>query len=270
MRFDEFMQEYCPLHIRPFMNANLHIIEGLGNFLEQEMEDAEKGLKNRMTPRIELIMSSFYLVSMDPFDLFPNSLRVVCLFQDVYPTPGAACGVATATLNGSVQPTLSNMYKRLCETYHPKTYHDVTVEDPETHEQTNAIEERAGVMPRLVDGDIRGWCSQGVLMWNAAMSTRERETEGHMAEWSLFSEQMMKWISDIFPFVVFVMFGKKAQLLKKFINASKHSIIETSHPSGRGYYYGFDKCDVFNQVNEHLSLNKRLPIKWENYNYVGE
>jgi len=268
MKFDEFMQEYCPVHMQPFMDENMHIIQGISNFLEREILDAEKGLKNRITPRIELIMSTFYLVSMDTYDLFPNSLKVIFMFQDVYPTPGAACGVATCTLNGHTQPTLSNMYRRLSETYPPNI--TTTVEDPETHQKIEITQPRQQIVPPLIDGDIRGWCSQGVLMWNAAMSTRERETEAHMAEWSLFSEQMMKWISDVHPFIVFVLFGKKAQLMKKFINTSKHTIIETSHPSGRGYYYGFDKCNIFNEVNDHLSLNKRLPIKWENYNYIGE
>lgn len=270
MKFVELVEQYCPFWLQEFRNANIHLVQGISNFLEQEMEDGDKGLKNRITPRIELILSTFYLVSMDPYDLFPNSLKVVWMFQDVYPTPGAACGVATCTLNGVIQPTLSNIYKRMLETYKPKKKVILLNEDPETHERVETEQELDIPVPRLVDGDIRGWCTQGVLMWNAAMSTRERETEAHLEEWSLFSQQMMKWMSDTFPYIVFVLFGKKAQLFKKYINASKHTILETSHPSGRGYFYGFDKCNIFNEVNDNLVMNGRKPIEWGNYNYISE
>lgn len=270
MKFVELFEDYCPVWLQEFKNANIHLIQGISNFLEQETEDSEKGLKNKITPRIELIISNFYLTSLDPFDLFPNSLKVVFLFQDVYPKPGAACGVATATLNGVVQPTLSNLYKRMLETYKPKKKVKIVSEDPETHEQVEVEQELDIPVPRLVDGDIRGWCTQGVLMWNAAMTTRENEIGVHLDEWSLFSQQMMKWMSDTYPYIVFVLFGKKAQLFKKFINASKHTIIETSHPSGLGARYGFDTCNIFNEVNENLELNKRPTINWGNYNYISE
>lgn len=265
MKFKELVEIYTPCLIREFMEANSHIVDGISNYLDCEAENSQ-----RITPRTELILSTFHLVSMDPYDLFPNSLKVVFVFQDPYPTPGAACGVATATLNGEVQPTLSNIYKRLYETYKPKVSRKVLVEDPESNQMVEVVQEVEDKMPNLVDGDIRGWCLQGVLMWNTSMTTRERETQSHMDAWSLFSEQMMRWMSDTFPFIVFVLFGKKAQELKKFINGSKHHIIETSHPSGRGYHYGFHTCNIFNEVNEQLVLNRRPPIKWENYNYIGE
>lgn len=270
MKFIELIENYCPFWLREFANANSHLVQGMSNFLEQEEGDSNKGLKARITPRIELILSAFHLVSMDPYDLFPNSLKTIFIFQDPYPTPGAACGVATATLTGNVQLTLSNIYKRLTETYKPKIIRRIQIEDPETHQQVEIEQESEGKLRNLTDGDIRGWCLQGLLMWNVSMTTREKETEAHIEEWSLFSQQMMKWISDTFPFVVFVLFGKKAQLFKKHINASKHHIIETSHPSGRGYFYGFDKCNIFNEVNQQLTSNYRTPIKWENYNYIGE
>lgn len=230
----------------------MHIVDGISNFLEIEDDDGKK-----ITPRIEMIFSTFYLVSMDPYDLYPNSLKVVFLFQDSYPTPGAACGVATATLNGVIQPTLKNLYTRMKDTYQPKK--KIISDDKEIEVDIP--------IPYLIDGDIRGWCTQGVLMWNAAMTTREREVGAHLEEWSLFSQQMMKWMSETFPFIVFVLFGKKAQMYKKYIDVSKHHIIETSHPSALGARYGFNTCDIFNEVNESLIENKRYPIQWEKYQY---
>lgn len=242
MKFVDVVRDHTPIHMQSFMNSHIHIVEGISNYLSQESNDGE-----RITPSTDVILSPYHLVSMDPLGLLPNSLKVVFIFQDPYPTPGSACGVATATLNGSVQPTLSNIYKRICETYTPPT----------------------GDMPFLLDGDIRGWCVQGVLMMNASMTTRERDiTAPHMEVWSMLTQPMIKWISDTFPFLVFVLFGRKAQLYKKCINQSKHRVIETSHPSARGSTFGFNTCDVFNEVNTSLIDNLREPIRWENYSYT--
>lgn len=242
MKFLDIVRDYTPVHMRAFIYDHMHIIEGISNYMDQEQNDG-----NRITPSINVILSPYHLVSMDPAGLFPNSLRVVFILQDPYPTPGAACGVATATLNGSIQPTLSNMYKRICDTYTPSV----------------------GDMPSLVDGDIRGWCMQGVLMMNASMTTRERDISApHVDVWSTLTQPMVKWMSETFPFLVFVLFGKKAQYYKRYINQSKHHVIETSHPSTRGSAYGFSTCDVFNTVNTILSLNLREPIKWEQYQYI--
>lgn len=255
MNLIDLARNYAPFFMKEFFRENSHIVQGISNFLECEEEDATNGLKGKITPRIEMVFSTFHLVSMDPYDLFPNSLKVVFMFQDTYPTPGCACGVATATLNGRVQPTLSNMFKRLHETYKPTVIAgDGSIVDKP--------------IPPLQNGDIRGWCSQGVLMYNAALSTREKETEAHMEEWSIFTSQLLKWISETFPFVVFVFFGKKAQGFSKFINPSKHVILTTSHPSGLGFHHGFNNCDIYNEVNMALTEHKRNPIRWEDYKYT--
>lgn len=198
-----------------------------------------------------LILSTFNLVSMDEEGMFPNSLKVVFMFQDTYPTPGCACGVATATIGRPPQPTLANMFQRLRETYHPKKENGESI-------PIN--------MP--TDGDIRGWCTQGVLMYNAALTTMERKIGEHIDAWGIFSQRMIEWISTRFPFVIFVMFGAEARKYGKFIDKNRHRVLETSHPSGRGYYAGFDKCDIFNEVNTILSDHKREPIAWERYAYA--
>lgn len=274
MKFEELVRSYAPVLLKKFMHDNWHIIEGISNFLESEQEESKKG-RPKITPRIELLLSAFHLVSFDPYGLLPNSLKVVFLFQDPYPTPNLACGVATCTLNGYPQLTLTNIFKRLSETYRipyqavDKIKEKVQGEDGKEVE----IEKEIAVtkykdMPPLVGGDIRGWCTQGILMWNTALTTREHEMEAHISEWSLFTDQMIKWMSDTFPFLIFVCLGKKAQLYQKHINASKHIVLASSHPAGRGYNYGFNKCDIFNEINTELKKNLREPIQWEDYKYV--
>ncbi len=226
-----------PVGLRAWVEENAYRIDAMSNFLELEYSDRP------VTPPKGQIMSTFHLVSMDPWGLFPNSLRVVFLFQDVYPTPGAACGVATASLNGRVQETLANMWKRLQET------------------------SPSGSIPALENGDIRGWCTQGVLMTNVALTTREHTIMAHMFEWKGFTECLLDWISETFPFIVFVFFGKEARGLQSRIDGQKHKVINTSHPSGRGYYAGFHESNIFNEVNEALSSKGYGTINWANYSY---
>jgi uracil-DNA glycosylase len=104
-------------------------------------------------------------------------------------------------------------------------------------------------------------------MYNAALTTREREIGAHLDTWQCFTARMIEWLSETYPFLVFVMFGKEAQGYGKYINSNKHAILKTSHPAGRGYNHGFHDCDIFNEVNKILETNKREPIQWENYQY---
>lgn len=254
MKLLQLMKEHGPRSMKSFLSSYEHILEAISNFLDSEEEEAQAGKQGKVTPSIDRIFSAFYLVSLDPEGLFPNSLRVVMMFQDTYPTPGCACGVALATLNGRAQPSLGNFYKRLTETY-KVTKEDATGEKVEME------------MPTLIGGDIRGWCAQGVLLMNAAMTTRENEMMVHMNQWSIWTVPLLKWLSETFPYLVFVFFGKESQSFAGHINGSKHTILSTSHPSGRGYNYGFSTCDIFNEINDHLRRNLRPPIQWEDYRY---
>lgn len=247
MRFYDLMCNHAPVSLRDYIQSDMHIIEAISNFIEIEEDNHRRGTAEKVTPRMELILSAFNLVSFDIEGLFPNSLKVVFMFQDVYKQPNLACGVATCTLNGIAQPTLKNIFKRLSETY------KLPDENP---------------MKQYTDGDIRGWATQGILLWNAALTTREHQTESHILHWSIFTKRMIKWISDRFPYLIFVFFGKKAQEYQHIIDESKHKSLSTSHPSPLGYNYGFHETNVFNEINQHLTLNKRDPIKWENHTYI--
>jgi uracil DNA glycosylase len=241
--------------------------------MQQHSFDTGK-IKAPMTPSVPLIGSSMFLVSFDPEGLLPNSVKVVFLFLDPYPRKGAACGVPVATLDGRVQPTLENFYKRLHETYkipqYGPSYNDKDVRDKwEGSVLASSIE---GFMPECLPmGDIRGWLAgQGVLFLNVAHTTLEGNTDRikpHVEDWSLYTEAFIKWLSQTFPFLVFAFFGREAQEYAWYVSATKHTVIKTSHPADRGYGSGFGESDIFNEVNDALIRNLRDPIKWEKYSY---
>lgn len=241
LSFKEYLDNHTPPGLESFIEDSKDVIVATSNFLEVESEEGID--KPRITPRLELILSNFYFVSFDPDQMYSNSLRVVMLFQDTYPQPGVACGIATASY-GPPQATLKNMHKRLRETYPPFQ----------------------GLYPQ--SGDLRGWCVQGVLMLNSALTTLEGQIGSHIDIWELFTTKFIKWLSDTFPYLVFAMFGKVAQRYSNHIDKGKHTILCTSHPSGRGANYGFNTCNIFNEINYDLALNKRGTIKWEDHAYI--
>lgn len=247
----QMVTNHSPPMLEEFFTNNKHIIEAISNTLDIEENESYTDrygnrVKVKITPNISMIFSAFHLVSFDKQCMFTNSLKVVLLFQDTYPTPGAACGIALATLNGNIQDSLMNFYKRIQDTYIPSNM-------PKC--------------PDLISGDIRGWCNQGVLMLNSALTTRAGQIGSHIDQWSIFTTQLIKYLSDKYPFLVFGLFGKVAQGYHKVIGA-KHAVHMTSHPSGRGMNYGFNKCDIFNAINTDLANNYRPTILWENYKYI--
>lgn len=237
MSFKELVRKYHPVSMKNFFIENDHIIEAVSNFLDSEIEDDKI-----ICPDISQILSCLYIVSMDKHLIFPNSLKVVFLLQDPYKYRRQAHGVAMSTLNGEVPVSLRNVQKVL------KKYK----ED----------------FPKITNGDIRGWCTQGVLLWNAALTTIEGQSRCHYEEWTLFTTQFIRWLSAEFNGLVFVLFGRDSQNYKGDIDQSKHYVLCTSHPVARDPHNIFLESSIFNDINEILANNHRETIKWEEYSYV--
>ena len=245
--WEEYMKKYCPQSFRVFVDEYFHLIECISNFLSRENKAYELGkYRNKVTPPMEKMMAAFSLVSFDPDGLMPNSIKAVFVFMDAYPRKGAACGVPVVTLDGQIQPTLANLYKRLKETYKIPTY-SASYDDLDHKDkwEDSVLAFERGILPEeLPDGDIRGLSSEGVFFLNCALTTRENEIKVHIDEWSLITEPLIKWLSRTFPFLVFVFFGKEAQNYSSHVSASKHKIICTSHPSNAGYNAGFGNSNI--------------------------
>ena len=205
-----------------------HIVDGTSCNLDLYID--------RISPDIDLLLSPFRMVSMDPHGLLPSSLKVVFMAQDPYPTPGHACGIATCCLTGEIPNTLSNMYKRAKETVDGFVVPD--------------------------DGDIRGWAAQGILFINKFMTILDNKPLSHTHAWGILTETLIRWLSDTYPHLVFVFLGAQTRELRSRVDSTKHTVITTSHPSGRGYHYGFSTCDIYNEINTALSEYGMPSIDW--------
>lgn len=167
--------------------------------------------------------------------------KAVIIGQDPYHGPGQAMGLAFSVNKGiSVPPSLKNIYKEIDST----------------------IGYKAGV-PK--DGSLIGWAKQGVLLLNATLTVAPSSAGSHYSlRWHLFTDRIIECVSSQTRDCVFLLWGSDAQKKKMLIDASRHLILCSVHPSPLSASRGFFGCDHFRKANEYLKCRGRDPIDWTN------
>ena len=183
------------------------------------------------------------------FNLCPlNKVRVVILGQDPYHGPGQAEGLCFSVKEGiALPPSLVNIFKEIKG--------DVGVVPP-------IITDEMG--KKCYNGSLRRWAQQGVFLLNATLTVRQHEAASHQRHgWETFTDAVIKKISDTQENVVFLLWGGPARTKKKFIDTTKHLVLESVHPSplsaNRGGWFGNHH---FSQCNAYLKANGKEPINW--------
>ncbi|MGV8812501.1 MAG: uracil-DNA glycosylase [Gelidibacter sp.] len=194
-------------------------------FVEQEYDT------HTCYPKMEDIFNAF---DWCPFD----QVKVVIIGQDPYHGAGQANGLCFSVNDGITHPpSLKNIFKEL-ETDVGKPY--------------------------PVSGNLESWAKQGVLLLNATLTVRAGKAASHQKKgWETFTDQVIKIISDQKNDVVFLLWGGFAIKKTKFIDATKHTIITSGHPSplsaNRGYWFGNKS---FSKTNYQLEQVHESPIDW--------
>ena len=173
------------------------------------------------------------------FDWCPfDQVKVVIIGQDPYHGAGQANGLCFSVNNGVVHPpSLRNIFKEL----------EIDLGKP---------------YPK--SGNLECWAKQGVLLLNATLTVRAGVAGSHQKKgWETFTDRVIQIISDQKSTVVFLLWGGLAKKKVKLIDASKHVIITSGHPSplsaNRGYWFG-NKC--FSKTNSQLQQVDADPIDW--------
>lgn len=168
------------------------------------------------------------------FMLTPFSeVRVLLLGQDPYHGSGQAHGLCFSVQKGvKPPPSLVNIYKELRD--------DLGVE-------------------MAADGDLSAWAKQGILMLNASLTVEAGKPMSHaQIGWEVFTDAVIKKISDEKESVIFVLWGRFAQQKAVLIDSSKHIILTAAHPSPFSAYNGFLGCRHFSRINALL----KVPIRF--------
>ncbi len=167
----------------------------------------------------------------------PKDVKVVILGQDPYHGAGEAHGLAFSVRQGiKTPPSLRNIFKEL--------------------------ESEFGI-DLMRTTDLTSWAEQGVLLLNSVLTVEKDKAGSHSKwGWEEFTNAVISFISKENEPVVFVLWGDYARKKKNLIDLSKHTVIESAHPSPLSSYRGFFGSKPFSKVNEQLSAFGLAPISW--------
>ena len=189
----------------------------------------QKAKGKKVYPPGPLIFNAFNLTSFE-------NLKVVIIGQDPYHGAGQAHGLCFSVPVGiKPPPSLVNIFKEI------KT--DLGIDPPNY-------------------GNLEKWAKQGVLLLNASLTVNEGEPNSHaQCGWHIFTDAVIKKISDEKEGVVFLLWGKFAQNKEALIDTSKHFVLKTAHPSPFSVDRFFG-CKHFSKTNELLKQQGKQTIDW--------
>ncbi len=196
----------------------------LMNFIDQRY------VEGIVYPRKENLFSCFEACPLD-------KVKVVILGQDPYHQKGQAMGLSFSVSKGlRIPPSLRNIYKEL--------------------------ENDLGVS-QCNHGDLTCWAKQGVLLLNSVLSVEDSQANIHKNKgWEKFTDRVMEVLNESETPIVFILWGKPAQLKAKMINEEKHLCLKSVHPSPLSSYRGFFGSKPFSLTNEFLEIHGMQPILW--------
>jgi uracil-DNA glycosylase len=114
------------------------------------------------------------------------------------------------------------------------------------------------------NGYLVPWAEQGMLMLNAVLTVRAHEPNSHKNHgWEKFTDQVIRVVNGKEEPVVFVLWGGYAQKKKALIDTTRHTIIESAHPSPLSARNGFFGSRPFSRINQTLREHGKPEINWQ-------
>lgn len=169
-----------------------------------------------------------------PFD----KTEVVIIGQDPYHGPGQANGLCFSVNDGvPMPPSLINIFREIQD--------DLGKPFPPT-------------------GNLERWADQGVLLLNATLTVRQGEAGSHQGKgWETFTDAVIQKISDNKKDIVFMLWGGYAKKKGARVDATKHKVLLSGHPSplsaNKGHWFGNRH---FSLANRFLAEKGKKQIEW--------
>ena len=195
----------------------------MGSFLREELAAGRGYL-----PKGENVLRAF----AEPLD----SVRVLIVGQDPYPTPGHAMG-----LSFSVAPDVRPL---------PKSLQNIARE-------LNA--DLGHPPPRT--GDLTPWARNGILLLNRVLTVAPGSPGSHRGKgWEAVTDQAIRALVARRAPLVAILWGRDAQTLRPLLGATPR--IESAHPSPMSARNGFFGSRPFSRANEILTELGAEPVDW--------
>ncbi|WP_336922599.1 uracil-DNA glycosylase [Aquipuribacter sp. SD81] len=198
-------------------------LDRLGRFLDAE-EAAGRGYLPA-APRVLRALEA-------PLD----SVRVLVVGQDPYPTPGHAVG-----LSFSVAPDVRPVPRSLANVFR------------ERHSDLG--------LPPPASGDLTPWAEQGVLLLNRVLTVSPGAPGSHRGRgWERVTEAAIRALAARGGPLVAVLWGSDARVLAPLLPGTP--LVESAHPSPMSAARGFLGSRPFSRVDEALRAQGAEPVDW--------
>jgi len=198
-------------------------IAAMGDFLRAEVAAGRQYL-----PAGDLVLRAF----TQPLD----SVRVLIVGQDPYPTPGHPIGLCFAVERHvrPLPPSLRNIYIELRS--------DIGIEPPE-------------------HGDLTSWTEHGVLLLNRCLTVRLGASASHRGKgWEVVTDQAIRALVARGGPLVAILWGRDAQTLRPLLGDTP--VVASVHPSPLSASGGFFGSRPFSRANELLVGQGGVPVDW--------
>ena len=162
------------------------------------------------------------------------AVKAVILGQDPYPTPGDANGLAFSHVGaGRLPASLKVILAEAMPDERPRT------------------------------GDLTLWAERGVLLLNTALTVEAGKAGAHLRfGWSRLADEAVAAVSARPEPAVFLLWGAQARARAVLIDAARHGIVESGHPSPLNRARDFPGSRPFAAANDWLAARGRDPIDW--------
>ena len=206
--------------LHPDWQEALSELRGQIDLIDSKLQTAD------LAPKYENVMRALS-VSIE-------SISVVIIGQDPYPTPGHAHGLAFS-VSSDINPL-------------PASLRNIFVE----------LESDVGI-PMSANGDLSRWAEQGVLLLNRILTTKSGYSLKHeLLGWQEITNEIARTLGQ--RSVVAILWGKNAQELSHLFDPGL--TITSAHPSPLSAYRGFFGSKPFSQTNQILESIGLPAIRW--------
>ncbi len=204
-------------------------IHEMGNFLREEHAAGYRTL-----PANKNVLRAFTI----PF----NSIKVLIVGQDPYPTPGHPVGLSFSVAPGvkPIPQSLKNIFAELND--------DLHIKEP-------------------LNGDLTPWTNQGIMLLNRCLTVREGRPASHAGKgWEKVTDAAITALNNRkdsngkpLPLVA-ILWGRQARNLAPLL--THVAIIESAHPSPLSARRGFFGSHPFSRTNNALIEMGTTPVDW--------
>ncbi len=196
----------------------------------QQFVDGERQQQTVFPPEQDV----FSALQLTPYE----NVNVLLLGQDPYHDDNQAHGLCFSVLPGiKPPPSLVNMYKELQK--------DVDFRIPN-------------------NGYLVPWAKQGLLMLNAVLTVQAHSPNSHKNHgWETFTDAVIRIVNAKESPVVFVLWGGYAQKKLSLIDTTRHTVIQSAHPSPLSARNGFFGSRPFSAINQALREAGKPEIDWQ-------